>query len=153
MIFTPEHYAMNAAETKTQTRRIQKEGDYAVWDPAGEKIIAVFRASGRIKYKVGKTYANQPGRGKKGNGRIRLLAIREEKLQDISGADMTAEGYPLLARFLMSLELWCQKESFNTAWDELHPRKDRWANNPPVWVETYEFVQGSEAASASTEAA
>lgn len=146
MIFTPEHCEMNARGEKTNTRRVQKEGEYAVWDEAGKKIVAVCRADGTVKYAVGKTYANQPGRGKKGRGRIRLLGIREERLHEISSEDMAAEGYPLLATFPMSLELWRQEESFNTAWDDIVPYKDRWTQNPPVWVLIYEFVKGGELA-------
>jgi len=149
MIFTPEHCAMNVAGTKTNTRRTQKEGDYPVWDEAGERIVAVYRPTARpcirqIKYRVGHTYANQPGRGKKANGRIRMLGIRRERLWAISSDDITREGLPL-ADFLKQtpspfLARVYQQEAFERLWDQIHPRKDR------VWVLIYEFVEGSNAA-------
>ena len=147
MIFTPEHSAMNAAGTKTNTRRVQKEGDSTLRDEQSGAIIAVFTKDMRIKYAVGHDYANQPGRGKPANGRIQLLAIRDERLQDISSADMTAEGYPIftLLSYPLSVRLRGQQSRFAEAWDSIVPRKDRWEKNRPVWVLVYKFVEGSAA--------
>jgi hypothetical protein len=44
------------------------------------------------RWVIGKTYAVQPGRGKKQIVRIRILNIRQEHLQDITEADAIAEG-------------------------------------------------------------
>jgi len=148
MIFTEAHADMNIKRTKSQTRRVKKEGDVPWYnDGRCKKVAYVRRANGTLKYCVGNTYANQTGRGEPANGRIRLLAIREERLQDISSADMTAEGYPIftLLAYPLSVRLRGQQSRFVEAWDSIVPRKDRWEKNRPVWVLVYEYVQDSEA--------
>lgn len=135
MIFTPEHCAMNVAGTKTNTRRLQEEGDFCVYDEAtGKTILAVFTANMRTKYEVGHTYANQPGRGKPANGRIRLLAIREEALWAITDEDIRAEGCKDLVEF-------------GRVWNSIYKNpKERWMGMPTVWVLLYGFVKASEVA-------
>ncbi len=71
MIFQPEHIKMIQDGTKTQTRR-----------------------SKRGTYQVGRTYAVQPGRGKRGVSglRIEILGIQREWLSHISVKDAWREG-------------------------------------------------------------
>lgn len=45
------------------------------------------------RYRPGRTYAVQPGRGKRAIGRIRVLDVRPERLMDITEDDARAEGF------------------------------------------------------------
>jgi len=88
--------------TKTQTRRPTKGADYTWTDVAASfamgspviREVCGISDSGRhyLKWSIGKTYAVQPGRGKKSEGRVRIKTIRRERLGDISEADCLAEG-------------------------------------------------------------
>ena len=62
--------------------------------------------------------------------RIRILAIRQERLQDITEADAKAEGVADVAAYR---ELW---ESINGKTPGA-----RWDANPMVWVLTFEVAQ------------
>lgn len=91
MIFahTFEHVANG---TKTVTRRLWKP-EYK-WRPVdvaiGEKSES--GASTRELWRVGKTYAAQPGRGKSADFRIEVLSLRRERLKEITAAECIAEG-------------------------------------------------------------
>ena len=78
MIFAPQMLDAIVAGRKTQTRR----------------------KSGR--YRVGSSYALQPGRGKPGLAgiRIRITEKRKVRIGEISTADALAEGFDSRARFL-----------------------------------------------------
>lgn len=67
------------AGTKTQTRRIAK-GASPPW-------------------RVGRSYAVQPGRGKHAVGRILVTDVRREPLGRLSARDARAEGYASRAEF------------------------------------------------------
>jgi hypothetical protein len=88
---------------KTQTRRPFKEGDRF-----SALLQGVLRITGsgqeRLQWKVGKRYALQPGRGKKGVGFIEVSEIRFEDARDISQADAVAEGFETPMDFLA---VWC----------------------------------------------
>jgi hypothetical protein len=120
--------------TKTQTRRLVKEGDYgwACGDngklPPDLRLMhsTVHQANHRLRWARGNTYAVQPGRGKKSVGRFRLTGIRWERLQEISGRDVMAEG------------CWTGDE-FIRLWDSIHRKGNRWADNRPVWVLEFEL--------------
>jgi len=126
---------------KWQTRRVVKPGEGMY-----EASLAL-TAAGNVKWAVGKTYAVQPGRGKPGierwreteDGiewqpiRIRILAIRQERLQDITEDDAKAEGVADVAAYC---ELW---ESINGKTPGA-----RWDANPMVWVLTFEVVNGEQ---------
>jgi hypothetical protein len=96
MIFSPENVAKIEAGEKTQTRRVRrpyavsgrKDGAaYDVWDFNARRAYVPI-------YEVGKSYAVQPGRGKKAVGRIRITAIRYcERAAEISEGDAVAEGF------------------------------------------------------------
>ena len=61
--------------------------------------------------------------------RIKLLAIRQEPLQDITHADALAEGVGSV-------------EEYRELWDSINNRKGlRWDDNPLVWVLTFEAVK------------
>lgn len=112
--------------TKTQTRRCQTNRDVGVCDGEPNVITAV-RRNGRVLYRVGQTYAIRPGMYEPAERdlRIRILAIREERLQAISEADAQAEGVNSIAEY-------------EALWRSINTKKGaRWEDNPLVWV--YEF--------------
>jgi len=91
----------------------------------------------RTRFRVGNTYAVQPGRGKKAVGRIRILGIRRERLQEITWQDAVAEGIPQYMKLGMpdSLEIYC---SFWSLWNSLYRKPYRWEDNPEIWVLEFE---------------
>jgi len=141
MIFTPHHVRLILESRKTQTRRLYVQGDSLKQrfdiDLRSRRRVDVLPLTitnnGRIRWQVGKTYALQPGRGKSAVGRIRITAIRTEFLQDIGEQDAIAEGMAGWADYAL-------------VWDSINTRKGtRWADNPAVWVLTFEVVEGVEA--------
>ncbi|MCE9603316.1 MAG: ASCH domain-containing protein [Planctomycetia bacterium] len=76
---------------KTQSRRI-----------VGERLHS---------WRIGQSYALQPGRGKKAIARIVVTAVRRELLGEITEADAKAEGYDSVADFV---SVW---ESMHGAYD------------------------------------
>ncbi|NDJ52620.1 MAG: ASCH domain-containing protein [Chloroflexi bacterium] len=94
MIFAYTYEKVLAGQ-KWQTRRIAKPGDS--WDADSQRVLI---SNGRTKYEVGRTIAVQPHRNQKAIGRIRILDIRKETVEDISEDDAIAEGFPSRADFL-----------------------------------------------------
>jgi hypothetical protein len=85
------------AGTKTQTRRLSKPEHAAVRDDAG--TITAVTHNGRVKWRVGGTYAVQPSRNAAGVARIRVTSLHREAAQSISHDDAVAEGYTDAAAF------------------------------------------------------
>ena len=119
---------------KTQTRRVAKPGEAFVqfmeWDSReGEYIegYCVADETSRRKWVCGRTYAIQAKRGASGIGkRIKIKDIYCESLHDITEANAIAEGVASV-------------EEYRELWDSINGKtKDRWANNPLVWVITFE---------------
>ena len=114
--------------TKTQTRRLVKDGDFLVRWP----MTCVFRdmktGGNRLAWRENQTYAIQPGRGKKAIGRIGIIKIRKECLNAITHDDAQAEG---VGRSL---------SAFADLWDSIHPKGKRWEDNPEVWVLEFELA-------------
>lgn len=164
MNFTPENAQNVIAGTKTQTRRICGNNDAANSDATfNANIIEVFRNS-KSKWRVGRTYAVCPGRGKKSIGRIRITNIRLESVQDISRKDAIAElgwGKPcndpacpkLFTDHWNAAEHWwvndvSKNESdarydFMDLWDSIYEgqKGKQWEDNPEVWALTFEVVK------------
>lgn len=107
---------------KTQTRRVRKDGDQPVYGKDG-KIEAVL-VNGREKWRVGKTYSVQPGRGKPQIARIRITGIGLENVRDISDADGAAEGS-------------ADRDDFLRLWVEVNGARNASAD---VWVLHFELV-------------
>lgn len=107
---------------KTQTRRLMKEGDVAVQDDLNQ--IQAVHGHGREKWRVGKTYAVQTGRGHKAIASIRLKAIDAQKASDISKQEAMKEGYQT-------------REEFLESWKMIHGEANLAAQ---VWVLTFELV-------------
>lgn len=132
---------------KTQTRRLVESEDEEVRpvenNPTWPNIFCVLRfsweypARARKIYEVGKTYSVQPGRGQKSVGRIKLLAIRWERIQEITPADAKAEGITGIPRLVVGF--------YASLWDRIHLVKgEQWQDNPEVWVLTFEVCKDGE---------
>lgn len=94
-------------EKKSQTRRVIKAGEEFARAGASPCVVV---AGKRTVYQVGKSYAVQPGRGKKAVARIVLTGIRREPVGAISPADARAEGFT-------------SREAFLTTWRSIHGAK------------------------------
>lgn len=113
---------------KTQTRRLPANTSSILHQG---RIIAVYQ-NNRRRWRVGKTYAIQPGRAKKAIGRFRLFAIYYEPLQEITEADARAEGIDYANPI----------EAFAKLWDSINTKPGtRWQDNPQVFVLTFELVK------------
>lgn len=89
MQFKPDLAEKVKTGEKTQTRRLVKAGEWLYLSDDGSKVVF---AGTRTKWKTGKTYAIQPGRGMASIGRFLLLDIRRERLGAIREQDAIAEG-------------------------------------------------------------
>jgi len=135
MIFLPEHCELILAGLKTQTRRLVKSYEQL---EAAQMIVAPYH---RIRFIVGQTYAIQPGRGKRSIGRIRIMAIRQERLQDITAGACVREGVPRMSMANYERDAAYYWSSFAATWDQINRKGTRWADDPEVWVLTFEVVK------------
>lgn len=85
---------------KTQTRRLAswRDGHHG---KATRMDLTILSAK---NWEVGKTYAVQPGRGKKAVGRIRITRIEYQDVRDISYPDVQSEGFSSRVEFWQT---WC----------------------------------------------
>lgn len=119
---------------KTQTRRVVKLNESHGGDsgPNGHIDIINVYGGGRLKWEVEQTYAIVPKRGSPAISfyRIRLTSIRKEQLQDITDADAKAEGVQSV-------------EEYRALWESINGKTPgaRWADNPMVWVLTFDLVR------------
>ena len=161
--------------TKRQTRRPVKPGERRAYQwPDGifyyfqdepsyiptviiEYPVSLTGPDCRIRWQEGKTYAVQPGRGQKSIGRIRLLEIRRERLQEISLEDIKAEGITTPEEFARIwgeaiTRSWLEiaykrlkkgdlRNAFRYMWRSLYEKPHRWEDNPDVWVLEFELVK------------
>ncbi len=172
MLFKPELCKAILDREKTQTRHLAQSGDGKLnlgdelWfmQGVGSNIGSMVRSLKdrtptvvtryrykpyRVKWQVGRTYAIQPGRGKKAVGRFLLNGLRDERLMDITGEDALAEGFNPIQRtapgVLLIPDLKIGKaialKMFFKYWDSLHKPKYRTDRNPVVWVLTFELVE------------
>lgn len=145
MQFKPEMCQSILDGTKTQTRRLVKprevsrDGYKTVAKSWAHVVLGITGYRTWVpyypKWQVGRTYAVQPGRGRKAIGRIRITAIRREHLQDMSANDAITEG-------LMPGGLYgqtCALTRFTLLWDSIYTKLGtRWQDNPEVWVLEFE---------------
>lgn len=137
--------------SKTKTRRIALPAEYFfttyqgygqyVHDmtPPISQILEVYSPSGRLQWRVGKSYAVQPGRGKKAVARITLTSIHLERLQDITEEDARAEGFAPIGtgRNYISARMF-----FRETWIGIHSASGtRWEDNPLCWVLEFGLVK------------
>lgn len=66
---------------------------------------------------------------------LRVTDVRVERLQDISDADIEAEGLPIGAWYRVpgGPQKW-----YNTYWDSHNADRAPWSSNPWVWVVSFE---------------
>ncbi len=71
---------------------------------------------------------------------LRVAEVRDERLQDISGADVLAEGVDNGRSNPTMGQRWetMQRIAFAVLWDSIAKPGKRWADNPPVSVTTFE---------------
>jgi len=154
------------AGRKTQTRRVCKPGEFChgrinnVWiSKVWKRKDPDIDANVRLKWAVGRTYAIVPKRGQPGlkTHRIRITAIRQERVQEISEADAIAEGcscivcggrgydddgYGSHAACGACADKSGCREDYRLLWDSINTRKGvRWEDNPLVWVIEFECVE------------
>ena len=113
------------AGQKTQTRRLARDFD-RLWtvEQEGKTPQKVLWRGDRVKWRTGRSYAVQPGRGQQAVARIRLLDIRYELLGHISEDEARAEGFASLT-------------DFQNVWRKMHGHYDR---AQPVWVLEFRLV-------------
>jgi hypothetical protein len=142
--------------SKSETRRICKPGEWLSESKLGAPT-AVYVGSlphEHLKWQVGRSYAVQQARGQKAIGRIRLLEIRQERLQDITEAGAKAEGvqpnYELreMSFTLMGIAPGMSlhyRRPYIALWNTIHTKRgERWNDNPLVWVLRFELVEKTE---------
>lgn len=100
MIFRPELARKIARGEKTQTRRPVKPGEK------------------HCRYREGRDYAVQPGRGKPSSFRILILAVEGQALGDLTYRDARAEGFKT-------------RDEFQAYWRALYGSYDP---GQPVWA-------------------
>jgi hypothetical protein len=128
---------------KTQNRRLVQEGDYAAFDednparPIAKVIRTADAGVPKVLFEVGKIYSVQPGIAKKTVGNIRLIAIRRERLHDLSDADALKESPVTSAGEVADAET--ASKTFRETWNNMYAMPgDRWEDNPEVWVLEFE---------------
>ncbi len=133
--------------TKTQTRRLVKDGDFlqgpiklSKYSYSGKYVIR----NNRTRFEAKKTYAVQPGRGKKSVGRIKIKSIHKEKLMHISITDCIAEGIETTQAEAEGAHVPEHRQRFAELWDSLYTDPSLKFNAVPpiyVWVLTFELVK------------
>lgn len=84
---------------------------------------------------------------------LRVTDVRVQRLQEISEADVVAEGVAMTDEYLEYIE-WVAnvaggvphttvspREFFGDLWDRLYKKRAPWESNPWVWVYTFERVE------------
>lgn len=92
MIFSPDLAEKVIAGQKTVTR-CPRTGTNPSGEPGGW-------IDEPCRYKPGKTYAVQPGRGKRAIGRIRVLDVRPELMTDLDDDEARKEGFKNTREFV-----------------------------------------------------
>lgn len=144
--------------TKTETRRIVKPGEGGCTD-GPEQPYYVYTESRRLKWLVGRDYAVQPGRGKRGalwipstgewycdddsfpfgtprweKLRIKILSIHREPLQAITRDGAWLEGITGASSRPIT--------DYRKLWDSINKLPGtRWKDDPQVWVIEFEVLR------------
>lgn len=116
MLFSPDLVEKILRGEKTQTRR-RRHGE----NPTGQRDGWVDEP---CRYKAGRTYAVQPGRGKKAVARILIRSVTAQAMCDMSDDDVRAEGFRT-------------RDEFVSKWLSMYG-KGSWLD--PVWRITFEVI-------------
>ncbi|HEU0077665.1 MAG TPA: hypothetical protein VFQ76_08460 [Longimicrobiaceae bacterium] len=73
---------------------------------------------------------------------LEVTSVRVERLQDISGEDVKAEG-------VVFDEMFSKQDHFARLWDSLNGKRAPWESNPWVWVVSFARVKPSRAPAAT----
>jgi hypothetical protein len=71
--------------------------------------------------------------------RLPVTSVRVERLQDITEADIIAEGFATTLREHDACVGLC--EGFAAGWDSINAKRAPWSSNPWVWVISFERVE------------
>lgn len=110
---------------KTQVRRPIMSHDEAIYDANG--IIEAVSANGNEKWRVGNTISVQSSHSKPPVGRVEILSIRRERVDQISPADVQAEGF-------------ADRDGFFDLWLKMHGET---SFKKEVWVLTFKLAKDS----------
>jgi hypothetical protein len=158
-------------KTQTRRIVKENEMPLTSWTPDHITDVVIMRKNGpttdfRLKWQVGRDYAVSPGRGKPGVWwreatkhyppqwteffidecgwnplRIRLTAIRQEYVQDISEEDALAEGYGDWP-YDPNVKHPNYFDWYRDLWQSINTRKGtRWQDNPLCWVLEFQVVK------------
>ena len=136
---------------------VPKRGEYTIWYKQDENGVMICDQHG-ISDNHGLRYSEEdiPKGYLSSNGfkplRIRITAIRQESLQDITEADAIAEGclgyepkqiYVHISDYhKTSFPGATPVKHYSELWDSINNRKGaRWEDNPLVWVLTFEVAK------------
>ncbi len=141
--------------TKSETRRPVKQTEWAEMSSYNNFGVFVdspviravhFYSNNGVKWRVGNTYAVQPGRGQKAVARFKLTSIKREPVNAITEAGAVSEGftgYDVISHG-PSGETWCNPvtpvEEFAMTWDEIHGAGS-FASGVEVWVLGFELAE------------
>lgn len=144
MIFSLKSIEDILTGKKTQTRRLVKDGDMlsSGLHPLYSCPDCVYRYTSkgqgtRTKWKVGNTYAVQPGRGKPQVARIRILRIWREDVRRIKLGDISAEGFSWFGEFW---QVWCGFHDPGADWANGNSLIERPAHRYDAWALEFELV-------------
>lgn len=155
MLFSPENADKVMRKLKTQTRRPVKPGETSgprfPHLPESPTNRVVYGANGRMKWYTGGDYAVQPGRGKHGIGRFKVLSIRRARVQDISGQDAYEEGVRVMDFWTPARKAAqdvngyrrAHVDGFAALWASIYSGEYAWSDNPMCWALEFEVVEGN----------
>jgi len=128
LIFKGDSIDLILRGEKTQTRRPVKATDRKRIIDGFEGVAYMWGTGWRWKWRIGHTYAIQPGRGKKAVGRFRLTGIRCERVADVSDVDAALEGIAYRRGSLTygstKLEGKTASEAYLNLWQRIYPKSD-----------------------------
>lgn len=75
---------------------------------------------------------------------LEITDIRVERVQEISEADVLAEGCKYLAYRCAEEMKPCDPEEYSDLWDMINGKTYPWASNPWIWVISFKRVEASQ---------
>lgn len=138
----------HTGEVKTRTSRIKKDGQCCerIGFPNGT-VTAVYQListdNERLIWRVGGSYAAQPGRGQNAIGRVKILKIEDQDVRHITPDEARAEGFASVGDFLAVWIKMHDKKAY-ARWEvlgrDLSYLWQRARENYQAWVLWFEFI-------------